>query len=311
MSKLSTVKKLIQNNPRGILVAIFNNLVDLKVFSFLPDVPFLKLAFRVSMGERLHLDAPKTFNEKLQWLKLFDRNPQYTDMVDKLTAKAYVKKILGSEFVIPTLKVWETLEQIDLSSLPKSFVIKTNNGSGGNDVIVCRDKNKLNKNKVQDLMKKSVKVNTYTTLREWPYKNIVPKVFAEEFIADTGEELHDYKFFCFRGKAACFKVDFNRWEDHRANYYSPDLKLLPFGEVVCPPDFLQAPPIPKNIAEMITVAEKLSSGFPFMRVDLYNVHGKIYFGEMTFYPASGLGPFTDKKYDYWLGGLLELPYDKD
>ena len=307
MSKLGTFKKLLRDNPHKIWTAFFYNLVNLGVFSCLSDEEFLKLAYRVLMGEPLDFHNPQTFNEKLQWLKLYDRNPQYTIMVDKLRAKEYVSNILGSEYIIPTLDVWDKPESIDLDELPNKFVIKTNNGSGGNDVIVCKDKSTLRLKEVRRLMHKSLRTNTYRTLREWPYKNIEPAIFAEKYMTDNGEELHDYKFFCFHGTVACFKVDFNRWENHKANYYSPDLRLIPYGEVFCPPDFGQTPPIPDNIDEMITVAEKLSSGYPFMRVDLYNIKGKIYFGEMTFYPASGLSPFTDKKFDLQLGNLLKLP----
>lgn len=311
MSKFTTLKKLLRGNPHDIWVAVFYNLVNMRLFCFLPDEVFLKLAFRVILGEKLNLHTPQTFNEKLQWLKLNDRNPIYTCLVDKLRAKEYVKKVLGPDFVIPTLEIWDNPNQITTNHLPNSFVIKTNNGSGGNDVIVCRNKNEIDLKRVRGSMKHSMRTNTYETLREWPYKNIKPVVFAESYLSDKDGELHDYKFFCFHGKVACFKVDFGRWTEHRANYYSTNLQLIPYGETICPPDYSQKPYLPENIGEMISVAEKLSAGFPFMRVDLYNVHGKIYFGEMTFYPASGLGSFTDITFDYILGGLLKVPFEKN
>ncbi len=310
MSKIDTFIKILRDKRHGRMkTAVFYNLVNIGFFSYLSDKHFLKLAYRVLMGDTLNLKSPQTFNEKLQWLKLYDRKSEYTRMVDKLQAKDYVSKILGSEYIIPTLAVWDKPECIEFEGLPEKFVIKTNNGSGGNDVIVCKDKSVLKLKDVRHSMQRSLKKNTYRTLREWPYKNIEPAIFAEKYMTDSGEELHDYKFFCFHGTVACFKVDFNRWEDHKANYYSRDLQLIPYGEVICPPDFSQKPPIPDNISEMITVAEKLSSGHPFMRIDLYNINGKIYFGEMTFYPASGLSPFTDKKFDLLLGKLLKVPFE--
>lgn len=310
MSKVETLINVLRDKRHGrIKTAVFYNLINLGLFSFLSDRKFLQLAYKVLMEEPLDLQNPKTFNEKLQWLKLYDRKREYTSMVDKLRAKDYVSNILGSEYIIPTLAVWDNPETIELEGLPEKFVIKTNNGSGGNDVIVCKDKSALNLKDVRHSMQRSLKTNTYRTLREWPYKDIEPKIFAEEYVVDNGKELHDYKFFCFHGTVVCFKVDFNRWEGHRANYYSPDLQLIPYGEVICPPDFSQTPPIPENIGEMIIIAEKLSYGHPFMRVDLYNVNGKIYFGEMTFYPASGLSPFTDKKFDLLLGKLLKVPFE--
>ena len=311
MSKYKTFVDILFHRPGMLVEAVFDNLCRNGVFNRLSDKAFLSLAYRIHLKEKLNLENPKTFNAKLQWLKINDHNPVYTSMVDKLQAKEYVKSVLGPEYVIPTLKVWDSPEQITTESLPSQFVIKTSNGSGGSDVIVCTDKASFNIKEVQHRMKKSLKKNVYKSLREWPYKSIQAKIFAEKFMADSGEELHDYKFFCFDGTVACFKVDFNRWSGHRANYYSPDLQLIPYGEVVCPPDFTQKPPIPDNINEMIKVAEKLSASFPFMRVDLYNIKGKIYFGEMTFYPASGFGPFTDKKFDYMLGYLLKVPFISD
>ena len=311
MSKYKTFLDLLFHRPGRLVEAAFDNLCRIGFFNRLDDKAFLSLAYRIHMKAKLDLDNPQTFNAKLQWLKLYDHNPNYTGMVDKIQAKEYVKMVLGPNYVIPTLKVWDSPEQITIESLPDQFVIKTSNGSGGSDVIVCTDKALVNIKYVQRRMKKSLKKNVYKSLREWPYKDIQAKIFAEQFMTDSGEELHDYKFFCFHGTVACFKVDFNRWVGHRANYYTPDLQLIPYGEVVCPPDFTQKPPIPANINEMIKVAEKLSANYPFMRVDLYNVCGKIYFGEMTFYPASGFGPFTDKKFDYILGYMLKVPFAHD
>lgn len=276
----------------------------------IPDSIYLKLLFYRRLGKRLNLKNPKTFNEKLQWLKLYDRRPEYITMADKYTVKEYVANIIGEQYIIPTLGLWENFDDIDFDKLPGEFVLKCTHDSGG--VVICKDKNMLDKAAAKHKLESSLGRNYYWPGREWPYKDIKPRIIAEKYITNnagrqSSGELRDYKFFCFNGKVRCFKIDFDRFTEHKANYYSSEKRLLKFGEKVCPPDFSKSLEIPFNIDAMIQLAERLSKGYPFVRVDLYNTVEKIYFGELTFYPASGFGPFIPEEWDVRLGEYLQLP----
>ena len=429
-----------------------------KVASLIPDKVFLSLKYRKNFGRFPDWKNPKTFNEKLQWLKLYNRRPEYTIMVDKVKAKDYVAGIIGEEHIIPTLGVWDDPEDIDFDSLPNQFVLKCNHNSS-TGMYICRDKSKMDVEKVKAGLRKGLKQNFYLCGREWPYKNVKRRIIAEAYIAphepgapkdltdykfycfdgtpklvmvaggrysgdkrfgyydtewkpvnitwgaprpdveferpadlddmlriasklsanlpharidlyninghvyfgeitffdssgceritpdsyDTvmgewlklpdnqqckkkggviikivdgdvtvvpmsrdNDELKDYKFFCFNGKVMCFKIDFGRFVEHHANYYAPDGDLLPFGEVVYPPVYEHKETIPDNLDDMIEIAERLSRGLPFLRVDLYNMNGHIYFGELTFFPNSGMGAFTDEAWDKRLGDWISL-----
>lgn len=305
MSKIKTAINQLQSDRGEFMASIVNNF-----FRWLPDATYLKLLYRFRMGHRLDLKNPKTFTEKLQWLKLYNRKPEYTTMVDKYAVKNYVANIIGEEYIIPTLGVWEKPDDIDWDSLPNQFVLKTTHGGGGGGVVICRDKNTFNKEEAKDRIESSMRSDIYKSLREWPYKNVPKRIIAEKFMALEQSvslgELLDYKFFCFNGKVKFFKVDFGRFVEHHANYYSPEGKLLQFGESAVPPDNTYLIELPSNLNKMISLAEKLSAKEPFLRVDFYNVNGKIYFGELTFYPASGMGRWTTEEADIKIGGYLEL-----
>lgn len=276
------------------------------VAPLLSDRFFLRLNYRLLMGYWPNLENPKAFNEKLQWLKLYDRNPIYTQMVDKVTAKDYVGDIIGTNFIIPTIGVYHDFDSIDFSTLPDQFVMKCSHDSGG--VIICRDKAKLDIQKAKKVLSKGLNSKFYPRTREWPYKNVLPQIIVEKYMVDeSGYELKDYKFFCFSGKVKFFKIDFDREKNHRANYFDREINILPFGESHYPPDYQRKVLIPENIKEMIVIAEQLSKDRPFLRVDLYNINGKIYFGELTFFPASGVGAFTDPEWDLKIGEWLILP----
>lgn len=289
------------NNHSALGVALLHRLA----FVF-PDKLYLELMFRLKMGYPLDLKNPQTFNEKLQWLKLYNRKPEYTQMVDKYAVKEYVAQIIGKEYIIPTTGVWDKFGQIDFSALPERFVLKTTHGGGGGGVAICNDKEHFDTAEAKRKLGKSLSVDIYRNLREWPYKNVKRRIIAEEYMQDGSGELKDYKFFCFNGRVEFFKIDFDRFVDHHANYYDRNGKLLPFGEADLPPVPDKKLEIPHNIQEMIVLAEKLSAGIPFLRVDLYNIDGKIYFGELTFFPASGMGRFAPSKYDYILGNYINL-----
>lgn len=309
MSKHNKFLKAIKD-PFRIFAVVFRKLSPF----FNNDALYLKILYFFEMrGKILHLKNPKSFNEKLQWLKIYDYKPEYTKLVDKLAVKNYVESRIGHKHIIPTLAVWDSVEDIDWNSLPNQFVLKTTHGGGGCGVIVCTDKTKFDKIKAKNKLKKSMYTNAGQTYREKPYLNVPRKIIAEKYIAEqiidnseTKADLPDYKFFCFNGKVKFFKIDFGRFVEHHANYYSPNGDLLPFGEVACKPDPNHVEKMPSNLSEMIRLAETLSANYKFLRVDLYNVNGKIYFGELTFYPAAGMGAFIPEEWDEKLGKLLAL-----
>ena len=275
--------------------------------TWLPDSLYLKIMFRLEMGYKLNLEEPHTFNEKLQWLKLYNRNPKYTQMVDKFEAKTVAENILGNDYIIPTLGVWDRFEDIDFSSLPDRFVLKTTNGGGGGGVIICRDKNKLNLPSVAEQLNSSLKENIYQQFKEWPYKNVIPRILAEKFMVDESGELRDYKFYCFNGEPKVFLVASERFSGHRTyfDYFDMEGNHLPFtqGGMNNP----ITPTIPSTFEEMKQVAMKLSHGLPHVRIDLYSVDEKVYFGEFTFFDSSGFEKFTPWEWDSIFGNWLKLP----
>lgn len=279
--------------------------------TWLPEDTFLKWRYRLLMKQTLHLDNPQTFTEKIQWLKLHDRKPIYTKMADKYEVKEYVAKRIGELYVIPTLGVWERFDDIDFSQLPAQFVLKSTNGGGGTGVVICKDKKRFDVASAKRQLTKSMNVSADVRQGEWVYKGINPRIIAEKLISDeqTGE-LKDYKFFCFNGKVRFFKIDFNRFVEHHANYYDVTGKLMPFWETICPPSPNTKIELPSNLASMVELAEKLSEGHIFLRVDLYNVNGAIYFGETTFYPNSGFGEFVPECWNFKIGEMLNLPMGK-
>lgn len=278
----------------------------LGLYHSMPDRDYLERKFEALMGTPLHLDAPQTFNEKLQWLKLYDRKPEYTMMVDKYRVREYITQKIGAEYLIPLLGVWDSPDEIDFAALPEQFVLKCNHNSGLG-MCICKDKSTLDLRKVRRELRKGLRQDYYLPGREWPYKDVPRKIIAEKYMIDNDvNELRDYKFFCFRGEVKCFKVDFDRFIDHRANYFDSNGNPMPFGEVVCPPKPDKQLVLPENLGKMISLAEKLSGDIPFLRVDFYNVQGRIYFGELTFSPASGMGKFIPEEWDTVLGSWLQL-----
>lgn len=297
------MKKIIKVTKNPGLIILY--LMGKGVFNWLNDKTYLKIKYKLVMGKKLNLENPKTFNEKLQWLKLYDRKDIYTKMVDKYEAKKYVANIIGEEYIIPTLGIYNNYEEIDFSKLPNQFVIKPTHTSG--DIYICKDKNEINYKKLKKEVNRWLKRKYYYYHREWPYKNVKPRIIAEIYLNDFNiGELMDYKFFCFNGKVKFLKVDFNRFIEHHANYYDTKLNILPFGERIYPPDLNKKIDFPENINKMIELAEKLAKDIPFVRIDFYNVNEKIYFGEMTFYPAAGFGKIDPEEWNEKIGNLLEL-----
>ena len=228
-------------------------------------------------------------------------------MVDKSGAKTIAENILGKGYVIPTLGVWDKFEDIDFNSLPDRFVLKTTNGGGGGGVIICRDKSKLNLVSAAEQLKSSLKASIYRNLKEWPYNNVKPRILAEKFMVDESGELRDYKFYCFNGEPKVFLVASERFSGHRTyfDYFDMDGNHLPFtqGGMNNP----VTPALPSTFEEMKQVAKKLSHGLPHVRIDLYSVDEKVYFGEFTFFDSSGFEKFTPREWDDTFGGWLRLP----
>lgn len=272
---------------------------------FISDEKHLSIMYKGIFGRDLNWNQPQYFNEKLQWLKIHNRKGEYSDMVDKCAAKDYVANILGREYIIPTLGVWDRFEDIDFSKLPKEFVLKCTHDSGG--LVICKDKEKLDIKKTKKKINRCLKRNFFWQGREWPYKNVKPRIIAESYLSDgSGQDIKDYKFFCFNGKCKCFKVDFDRFSSHHANYYDANGEYLDFSENICPSDPQKKIILPDNFLKMKKLAECVSKDQPFLRADFYDVNGKVYFGELTFYPASGFGHFKDDSTDKILGNWLKL-----
>ena len=274
------------------------------LLKWMPDMLYIKLIYRFSMGKRLNLENPQTYNEKLQWLKLYDRNPLYTDLVDKYRVRKFVKERIGEEHLIPLLGVWNNVEDIDFESLPSQFVIKCNHDSGG--WIICKDKTKLDILNARTFLKKRLSRNFFWNAREWPYKNVQKRIIAEQYMVDeSGTELKDYKFFCFNGKCKAIFIATDRGVDTRFDFFDESFNHLPFtnGHPNADKQILR----PANLSEMIRIAELLSVGIPQVRVDLYDVFGHIYFGEMTFFHWGGKKPFKPEEWDWKFGQWIELP----
>lgn len=297
------MKKILQwiKDPRRFFVGLL-----LKSSPILPDKLFLSCLLRLQCHYWPNWKNPQTFNEKLQWLKLYNRKPEYTMMVDKYAVKDYVAAMIGSEYVIPTLGVWETPEEIEWDHLPKQFVLKTTHGGGNTGVVICKDITIFDKDKAIEKLNNSLKQDIYKSLREWPYKNVHRRILAEQFIDEGTGDLPDYKFFCFDGEVKALFIGTERSTgDVKFDYYDAEFNHL---------DLIQVHPMsskellkPSNFEEMKDLARKLSQGLPHVRVDLYNVNGKIYFGELTFFHHGGVIPFHPHTWDYTFGSWIHLP----
>lgn len=285
---------------------LFN--ASMGVYNHIPDDVFLKKIYRASTGNILNLDTPKTFGEKLQWLKLYDRKPAYTMMVDKYEVRKYIAEKLGEEYLIPLLGVWDSPDEIEFDSLPNQFAMKCNHNSGLG-MCICSDKSKLDIKKVKKDLRKGLKQDYYITGREWPYKDVKRRIIAEKYINDgTGEDLRDYKFYCFSGVPMFCQVISDRSTKETIDIFDMNWTLQEFtgfGNIY--PHSEKEIPKPETFGEMKAAAEILSKDIPFSRIDLYEVQGKMYFGEITFFPASGLGTFAPYEWNRKLGDLICLP----
>lgn len=291
-------------HPRDVVVYVIRRM---NIGKSMSDENYLRMIYRIMFGKKLNLDNPQTYNEKLQWLKLNDHNPQYPKMVDKICAKDYVASIIGSEFLIPTIAIYKDIGEICIEELPERFVLKTNHSGGNSGVVICQDKSNFDLEAAKRKLQQSLESDMFSHSREWPYTQIKPQVFAEKFMSDVESDgLNDYKFFCFDGEVKALFIGTERSSgDVKFDFYDADFNHL---------DLVQTHPMsgrniekPQNFDKMKELACKLSKGFPHVRVDLYNVQGIIYFGELTFYHHSGFYPFHPEKWDFEFGRWLKLP----
>lgn len=300
-SKITKFLYYLRCNPEYIVVRFIR-----KIYFVFPDELYLKIIYRLRTGKKLNLDNPITYNEKLQWLKLYDHRPEYTQMVDKIESKHYVEKLIGKKYIIPTISIYSSINEIDFDKLPNSFVLKVSQGGGGGGVVICRDKKKFDKKASLKLLSKHMKQNLYHDNKEWPYKNIVPRILAEEYMVDeSGYQLKDYKFFCFNGVPKVLMIATDRYSNKAFDFYDMSFNHLSYtqGDKCAEYEHIK----PDNFNEMIEIAKKLSKGIPQLRVDLYNVNGKIFFGELTFFSSSGYDLFQPEEWDYIWGSWIKLP----
>ena len=285
-----------------------NNNVS-KILGIIPDSIYLRMRYYMHTRKHLNLRKPKRFNEKLQWLKLYYRNPEHTVMVDKYLVREHIKKTIGEQYLIPLLGVWNNVEDIDFDALPDKFVIKCNHNSG-DGMYICKDKSQMDVEKVKADLKKGLEQDYYLCDREWPYKNVPRKIVAEQYLDDgSGRGINDYKVFNFNGEPYVIQVDFDRFIDHKKNIYTTDWKLCDFSFNYPAHPEIEIPR-PETLDEMLELSKKLSAGHPYMRTDFYSVGGKLYFGELTFFPASGYGAFDPDSMDFELGDKIILPKNK-
>ncbi len=302
MNKIFKGIKYIFTNPSKIYLELL-----MRCAPIIPDKIFLKWLFRLKIGHPLDLSNPKSYNEKLQWLKLYNRRPEYIDMVDKAAAKDYVANIIGKEHIISTISIWESVDDIDFEKLPNQFVLKCTHDSGG--VVICKDKSQLDIEQTKLRLRQGLKRNFYNYNREWPYKGVKPRIIGEEYMVDeSGYELKDYKFFCFDGVPKALFIASDRGsvdEETKFDFFDMEFRHLPFTNGHPNSNY----PInkPEGFEKMKELAAKLSEGIPHVRVDLYNINGKIYFGELTFFHWSGIVPFVPEEWDYTFGSWIKLP----
>lgn len=275
-------------------------------FYWLDDEKYIQILYNLKLGKKVDLKNPKTFNEKIQWLKLNYRKHDYTVMVDKYAVKEYVSSVIGAQYIVPVLGVWDRFEEIDFSKFPRQFVLKTTHDSG--TVVIVKDKDNLNIKDVKKQIKNSLKKNYFYKFREWPYKFVKPRIIAEKYISDlNSDELSDYKFYCFNGvpKLLLIATGRNSKEGVKMNFFDMDFNKLNFhrGHPTSNEEFQQ----PKNFEKMKEFSKILSKNIPFIRCDFYESNENLYFGELTFYPAAGFEPFEPEEWDLILGEMLVLP----
>lgn len=285
-------------------IRYFNALANRQLLNWMPDELYLKIQYRLAMGKKLNLKNPTTYNEKTQWIKLHDRKPEYTMMVDKYAVRKYVADTIGDEYSIPLVGgPWKSFDEIDFDKLPDQFVLKCNHDSGG--LVICTDKSKLDKEAAREKINKCMQRNFYWLHREWPYKDVKPCIIAEKYMVDdSGYELKDYKFFCFDGVPKAMFIATDRNVSTKFDFFDMDFNHLPF--INGHPCADKTPEKPQSFDEMKRLAAILSKGIRHVRVDFYEINGRVYFGELTFFHWSGVVPFEPEEWDYRFGAWIRI-----
>lgn len=283
------------------------------ILRILPDDTYIRLRYFIAFKKFPNLKNPKSFNEKLQWIKLHDRKPLYTQLVDKYEVRKYISEKIGEEYIIPLLGVWDRPEDIDFDALPDKFVIKCNHNSG-EGMVICTDKSKLDIPKIRKNLKKALRNNYFYQGREWPYKNVKPRIIAEKYMVDkTYGELRDYKLYCFDGITRAVLIATNRNSETEKlgfDYFDGDLNRLNWVDADVP-NAKTIPEAPVNYDKMKELAYVLSKDIPHVRVDFYEANGKIYFGEMTFFDSSGFVKNSPEDWDHEIRDYLNVPFEKN
>ncbi len=298
----SLLRKLKQH---GYIRAALN---DHGMLNWLPDTVAIKMMYKIKMGKKLQLDNPMTFNEKLQWIKLYDRKDEYIEMVDKYAVRELIKRKIGEDYLIPLLGVWDCAEDIDFEQLPNQFVLKCTHDSGS--VIFCKDKNNFDVDAAIKSLKKHLKRSGFTHGREWPYKNVPRRIIAEKYMSDeSGCELKDYKVLCFNGEPKLIELHRGRYGIHTQDFYDVNWNRTNISQVGTP-NAVDKFPVPESFEQMLELSRILSKGIPHLRVDWYSIYGKLFFGELTFFDGSGFDPFDNPDDDLLLGSWIKLPEKK-
>ena len=278
------------------------------VLSFMPDKMFLQIHYFLTVGKFINFKNPKGFNEKLQWLKINDKRAEYTKLVDKLAVREHIKSVLGEEHLFPLLGVWESFDDIDFSKLPEKFVLKCNHDSGSTKVIT--DKSSLSEEellKLKEHFSNRLKREYFFAGREYPYKGLKPCIMAEQFMVDDSapeKSIEDYKFFCFNGEPKIMFVATDRNIDVKFDFFDMDFNHLDITNIHSQSG--KEINKPEMVEEMKQIAAKLSAGMRHVRIDLYELNGKIYFGEYTFFHGGGFGPFHPEKWERTLGDWINI-----
>lgn len=298
------LKFLTQKNYRTLYLAAKGK------YDCLPDKDYLEMIFPVYFGDSLNLENPQTFNEKLQWLKLYNRQPGYTLMVDKYRVRKYIQEQIGEKYLIPLLGVWDKPELIDFGILPNQFVLKCNHNSGMG-MYICKNKSEININKVKKSLERGLQEKYYLRGREWPYKNVQPRIIAEKYMSDESGELIDYKVHNFNGEPKFILVCKDRFKDSglTEDFYTVDWERMPVKRPGTPNSSTPMKK-PEQLEEILKLSRKLAKDIPFVRTDFYIINGKVFFSELTFYPASGFSKFEPEKWDRTFGDWIKLPSDR-
>lgn len=297
---MQTIKRIMKN-PYLLLAKMIKGRAH-----FLSDEIYLRIIYRACFGKRLNLSNPQTFNEKLQWLKIHDRNPLYSELVDKYEVKKKVSELAGEEYIIPTLGVWDSFEDICFEQLPNKFVLKCTHDSGG--LVIVKDKNTMDVNAAKTKINKALKRNFFWESREWPYKNVKPRIIAEQYIEAPLDDLKDFKFFCFNGEPTYLYVASDRNKvgtDVKFDYFDMNFNRLKMRQTHHETSSYEIKK-PRHFDEMVQLARLLSTGIPQVRIDMFEVNNQILFGEYTFFHAGGFVPFSPEFWDKEWGSKINI-----